>query len=100
MSKDLSLLERQVECTEAALGMRIFVGLAFRREERITTMRRPVADRSGSRFSELVKRVPASCLGRGAATCSACTTAAAPSSRCSFASACSPRGVSAWARPG
>ena len=31
--EDLSLLERQVECTKAAIGMRIFMNLAFRGEE-------------------------------------------------------------------
>jgi L-2,4-diaminobutyrate decarboxylase len=33
--EDLSLLERQVECTKAAIGLRIFMNLAFRGEEGI-----------------------------------------------------------------
>ena len=44
-----SLLERQVECTKAALGMRIFMNLAFRGEEESvatwasSTRRRPAS---------------------------------------------------------
>jgi L-2,4-diaminobutyrate decarboxylase len=60
----LSLLERQVECTKAALGMRIFMNLAFRGEEGIG---RYVADRYDAtlRFWELIEARPGfECLSR------------------------------------
>jgi L-2,4-diaminobutyrate decarboxylase len=60
----LSLLERQVECTKAALGMRIFMNLAFRGEEGVG---RYVADRydGALRFWELIEARPGfECLSR------------------------------------
>jgi L-2,4-diaminobutyrate decarboxylase len=62
--EDLSLLERQVECTKAAIGMRIFMNLAFRGEEGIG---RYVADRYDAtlRFWELIEARPGfECLSR------------------------------------
>jgi L-2,4-diaminobutyrate decarboxylase len=62
--EDLSLLERQVECTKAAIGMRIFMNLAFRGEEGIG---RYVADRYDQtlRFWELIDARPGfECLSR------------------------------------
>jgi L-2,4-diaminobutyrate decarboxylase len=63
-SEDLSLLERQVECTKAAIGMRIFMNLAFRGEEGIG---RYVGDRYDAtlRFWELIEARPGfECLSR------------------------------------
>jgi L-2,4-diaminobutyrate decarboxylase len=62
--EDLSLLERQVECTKAALGMRIFMNLAFRGEEGIG---RYVAEQYDKtlRFWELIEARPGfDCLSR------------------------------------
>jgi L-2,4-diaminobutyrate decarboxylase len=62
--EDLSLLERQVECTKAALGMRIFMNLAFRGEEGIG---RYVAEQYDKtlRFWELIEARPGfECLSR------------------------------------
>jgi L-2,4-diaminobutyrate decarboxylase len=63
-TEDLSLLERQVECTKAAIGMRIFMNLAFRGEEGIGSY---VADRYDAtlRFWELIEARPGfECLSR------------------------------------
>jgi L-2,4-diaminobutyrate decarboxylase len=62
--EDLSLLERQVECTKAAIGMRIFMNLAFRGEQGIG---RYVADRYDQtvRFWQLIEARPGfECLSR------------------------------------
>jgi L-2,4-diaminobutyrate decarboxylase len=62
--EDLSLLERQVECTKAAIGMRIFMNLAFRGEQGIGHY---VADRYDQtvRFWELIEARPGfECLSR------------------------------------
>ena len=59
-----SLLERQVECTKAPMGMRIFMNLAFRGEDGIG---RYVADRYDRtlRFWELIEARPGfECLSR------------------------------------
>ena len=59
-----SLLERQVECTKAPIGMRIFMNLAFRGEEGIG---RYVADQYDKtlRFWELISARPGfECLSR------------------------------------
>jgi len=59
-----SLLERQVECTKAPLGMRIFMNLAFRGEDGIGAY---VADRYDRtlRFWELIEARPGfECLSR------------------------------------
>jgi L-2,4-diaminobutyrate decarboxylase len=59
-----SLLERQVECTKAALGMRIFMNLAFRGEDGIG---RYVAEQYDKtvRFWELIEARPGfECLSR------------------------------------
>jgi L-2,4-diaminobutyrate decarboxylase len=59
-----SLLERQVECTKAAIGMRIFMNLAFRGEEGIG---RYVADQyeKTARFHDLIAARPGfECLSR------------------------------------
>jgi L-2,4-diaminobutyrate decarboxylase len=59
-----SLLERQVECTKAAMGARIFMNLAFRGEDDIG---RYVADRydKTARFYELISARPGfECLSR------------------------------------
>ncbi len=59
-----SLLERQVECTKAPLGMRIFMNLAFRGEEGVG---RYVAERYDKtlRFWELIEARPGfECLSR------------------------------------
>jgi L-2,4-diaminobutyrate decarboxylase len=59
-----SLLERQVECTKAPLGLRIFMNLAFRGEEGIG---RYVAEQYDKtlRFWELISERPAfECLSR------------------------------------
>jgi len=59
-----SLLERQVECTKAAMGARIFMNLAFRGEDDIG---RYVADRydKTARFYELIAARPGfECLSR------------------------------------
>jgi L-2,4-diaminobutyrate decarboxylase len=59
-----SLLERQVECTKAALGMRIFMNLAFRGEDGIGAY---VGDRydQTARFWELIEARPGfECLSR------------------------------------
>jgi L-2,4-diaminobutyrate decarboxylase len=59
-----SLLERQVECTKAPMGMRIFMNLAFRGEDGIG---RYVADRYERtlRFWELIEARPGfECLSR------------------------------------
>jgi L-2,4-diaminobutyrate decarboxylase len=59
-----SLLERQVECTKAPLGMRIFMNLAFRGEDGIAGY---VADRYDRtlRFWELIEARPGfECLSR------------------------------------
>ena len=59
-----SLLERQVECTKAPMGMRIFMNLAFRGEDGIGAY---VADRYDRtlRFWELIEARPGfECLGR------------------------------------
>jgi L-2,4-diaminobutyrate decarboxylase len=52
-----SLLERQVECTKAAIGMRVFMNLAFRGEEGIG---RYVAEQyeKTARFHELIEARP------------------------------------------
>jgi L-2,4-diaminobutyrate decarboxylase len=59
-----SLLERQVECTKAAIGMRIFMNLAFRGEEGIG---RYVDEQYGktARFHDLIDARPGfECLSR------------------------------------
>jgi L-2,4-diaminobutyrate decarboxylase len=59
-----SLLERQVECTKAPMGMRIFMNLAFRGEDGIGAY---VADRYDRtlRFWELIEARPGfECLSR------------------------------------
>jgi L-2,4-diaminobutyrate decarboxylase len=60
----LSLLERQVECTKAAIGMRIFMNLAFRGEEGIGGYVAEQYDRT-VRFWELIQARPGfECLSR------------------------------------
>ena len=74
-----SLLERQVECTKAPMGMRIFMNLAFRGEDGIGAY---VADRYDRtlRFWELIEARPASNASAGRSpTSSASATAATPS---------------------
>jgi L-2,4-diaminobutyrate decarboxylase len=62
--EDLSLLERQVECTKAAVGMRIFMNLAFRGEEGIGRYVAEQYDRT-IRFWELISARPGfECLSR------------------------------------
>ncbi|HKP21522.1 MAG TPA: pyridoxal-dependent decarboxylase [Thermoleophilaceae bacterium] len=52
-----SLLQRQVECTKAALGMRIFMNLAFRGEEGIGQYVGEQYDKT-ARFHELIETRP------------------------------------------
>jgi L-2,4-diaminobutyrate decarboxylase len=52
-----SLLERQIECTKAALGMRIFMNLAFRGEDGIGTYVAEQYDKT-ARFHELIEARP------------------------------------------
>ena len=60
----LSLLERQVECTKAAIGMRIFMNLAFRGEEGIGAYVAQQYDKT-VRFWELIQaRRGFECLSR------------------------------------
>ena len=59
-----SLLERQVECTKAALGMRIFMNLAFRGEDGIGRYVGEQYDKT-ARFHDLVAARPGfECLSR------------------------------------
>ena len=59
-----SLLERQVECTKAALGMRIFMNLAFRGEEGMARYLEAQYDKT-ARFWELIStRDGFECLSR------------------------------------
>ena len=59
-----SLLERQVECTKAALGMRIFMNLAFRGEDGIGRYVGEQYDRT-ERFHDLIAARPGfECLSR------------------------------------
>ena len=61
---DLSLLERQVECTKAPLGMRIFMNLAFRGEEALGSYVGEQYDKT-LRFWELIDARPGfECLSR------------------------------------
>ena len=52
-----SLLERQVECTKAALGMRIFMNLAFRGEDGSAATSREQYDKT-RRFHDLIAARP------------------------------------------
>jgi L-2,4-diaminobutyrate decarboxylase len=62
--EDLSLLERQVECTKAAIGMRIFMNLAFRGEDGIGGYVAEQYERT-IRFWELISARPGfECLSR------------------------------------
>ena len=62
--EDLSLLERQVECTKAAIGMRVFMNLAFRGEEGIGAYVAQQYDKT-LRFWELIEARPGfECLSR------------------------------------
>jgi L-2,4-diaminobutyrate decarboxylase len=59
-----SLLERQVECTKAALGMRIFMNLAFRGEDGIGRYVGEQYDKT-ARFHDLIAARPGfECLSR------------------------------------
>ena len=62
--EDLSMLERQVECTKAAIGMRIFMNLAFRGEDGIGRYVAGQYDKT-IRFWELIRARPGfECLSR------------------------------------
>jgi L-2,4-diaminobutyrate decarboxylase len=62
--EDLSLLERQVECTKAAIGMRVFMNLAFRGEEGLGAYVAQQYDKT-VRFWELIQARPGfECLSR------------------------------------
>ena len=59
-----SLLERQVECTKAAIGMRIFMNLAFRGEDEIGRYVGEQYDKT-ARFHDLIAARPGfECLSR------------------------------------